>query len=267
MTESRQWYDLREKDSRPLPDPTSHPTHRNHRFFDSTGPGGVSTPRPVSPGGSHTKPLRGQVLEIDRNYILQYAHYGYVYCMLLIQDLGRSGQEEETLISGGGDGSVKLWRLDYEQAGAIVEYGTLDNGDNSVLSLAKDGSFLYAGLAEGEINVWDLETRQLVRSVRAHDGDVLTLVVGGDCIFSGANNGMVKKLNHRYECISQWKAHQGLVLASAHISFRGRRLYVTGGNDTCVAVWDFSDIAPNPIGGSRSDDGKYARQRTIYLLR
>src|SRR2546421_8213885 len=45
---SIQWYDLRQKDSRPPPTPTTHPYRRNHRFFDSKGPGGVSTPRPES---------------------------------------------------------------------------------------------------------------------------------------------------------------------------------------------------------------------------
>ncbi|KAI9672954.1 MAG: hypothetical protein M1817_003118 [Caeruleum heppii] len=251
---SIQWYDLRAKDTRPLPNPTSHPTYRNHRFFDSKGPGGVCTPRPVSPRDVPSRPLEGQVLEIDRKHIVQYAHFGYVYCMLLAREFGRDGHTEESLISGGGDGTVKLWKLDLDESGTLIENGTLENGDNSVLSIAKDGSFLYAGLSEGEINVWDLETRQLVRSVKAHPADILTLAVGGDCIFSGASNGMVKKLNRRYECISQWEGHRGLVLASALVTHRGRRLYVTGGNDARVAVWDLSDMAPNPIGGSKSGD-------------
>ena len=190
-TNSSQWYDLSQKDSRPPPNPIYHPSHRNHRFFDSVGPGGLSTPRPITTGDASPRAQGGQDLEIDKGDILQYAHYGYVYCMLLAQGLGKQGSDEETLISGGGDGTIKLWSL-HPDHGAISEAHVLENGDNSVLSLALDGTILYSGLLGGEINVWDLDTKQLVRSVRAHAEDVLTLSVGGGHIFSGGASGLAK---------------------------------------------------------------------------
>ena len=42
--------------------------------------------------------------------------------------------------------------------------------------------------------------------------------------------------------MSRWQAHSGLVLASATISRNGRLLYITGGNDDCVALWDVSGL-------------------------
>jgi len=184
------WYDLAQKDSRPPLDPTSHPSHRNHRFFDSKGPGGLSTPRPAS-----SKELRaegGQVLEIDKDDIMQFAHYGYVYCMLLARGISRDDADSEVLISGGGDGTIKLWSLHIHASRAIQEVCTLENGDDSVLALAIDGTFLYSGRLEGDINVWDLDTRQLIRSVKAHSADVLTLAATKSLIFSGGSNGYAK---------------------------------------------------------------------------
>ncbi|KAI9845100.1 MAG: hypothetical protein M1837_005104 [Sclerophora amabilis] len=239
---SIQWYDLKEKDTRQPPNPISHPFHRNHRFFDSKGPGGVSTPRPVEEAVFRAS--GGQDLEIDNEHILQYAHYGYVYCMLLTRGLGSNGPDEEMLISGGGDGTIKLWNLDSTQSGAISETAVLENGDNSVLSLALNGSFLYSGLLEGDINVWDLETMQLVRSVKAHAEDVLTVSIGGGFIFSGGASGHSKKFNQRHECLARWPSHDGLILASAVTNFHGRHMYITGGNDNCVTFWDVSVCEP-----------------------
>ena len=186
----RQWYDLSQKDLRAPPDPTSHPSYRNHRFFDSKGPTGISTPRPPSTSGPCA--LGGQDLEIDKEHIIQYAHYGYVYCMLLARGLSSGVNDSETLISGGGDGTVKLWPLQSDEDGAITKPICLERGDESVLSMALDGTVLYCGRSEGEVDVWDLDTRQLIRTVKAHESDVLTLAVGHGFIFSGGSNGIAK---------------------------------------------------------------------------
>ena len=109
--------------------------------------------------------------------------------MLLASDMCGDG---ETLISGGGDGAIKLWSLDHGNGGAITRPVPLENGDDSILALALAGTILYSGRLEGEINVWDLDTRQLIRRVKAHSVDVLSLSVGHGSIYSGAANGIAK---------------------------------------------------------------------------
>lgn len=190
-----QWYDLKSKDLRPRPLLASHPSERKDRFFDSAGPGGVQTPRPRGADTTLRDAIGGQNLEIDRNDVRQFAHYGYVYCMLLGRGILPEGPEEEVLVSGGGDGRINLWRIDAEKGGAITEAYTLEDGreeGESILSLARDGSFLYSGRFAGEVNVWDLETRQLVRSLKASTGDVLSLTIGGGLLFAGGVDGVVQ---------------------------------------------------------------------------
>ena len=158
---SIQWYNLAKRHQRPTPDLNSHPSQRTHRFFDSKGPGGISTPRP----GDSTEYFHqgGEVLDIDKDDILQYAHFGYVYCMILTNNV-RFGTSDETLISGGGDGTIKFWDLD--DRGAITPLHTLENGDDSILSMALNGLFLYAGRLDGDVDVWDLDTKQLIQTVK-----------------------------------------------------------------------------------------------------
>ena len=186
----KQWYSLLQKDIRSPRDFSSHPSQRNHRFFDSKGPGGTSTPRPLTV--TELEAEGGQVLEIDKGNIIQYAHYGYVYCMILAKGLNSGLSDEETLISGGGDGTIKLWSLDKEPEGAIRNPVILENGDGSILAMVLDGTLLYSGRLDGDINVWDLDTRQMIRRIEAHTADVLTLAVGRGLLFSGSANGFAK---------------------------------------------------------------------------
>ncbi len=113
--------------------------------------------------------------------------------MLLARGLVKNGPDDEVLISGGGDGTIKLWTLDTDNGGALIELDELPgDGDNSVLTMALDGTFLYSGLLGGEVNVWDLDTRQQIRSLKAHSGDVLSISVGGGFIFSAGATGNAK---------------------------------------------------------------------------
>ena len=113
--------------------------------------------------------------------------------MLLAQGLSNRDGVTETLISGGGDGIVKLWQLNtYRRDIPLGDPVLLENGDESVLTMALDGTVLYCGRLEGAIDVWDLDTCQLIRKVDAHTTDVLTLTIGQSLTFSGAADGIAK---------------------------------------------------------------------------
>ena len=191
---SIQWYDLKEKDARPRPALASHPSQRKNRFFDSLGPGGAQTPKPIGADARPRDAVGGQELQIDSQDIYQFAHFGYVHCMLLGKGILPEAPLEEVLVSGGGDGRILLWRIDPTRGGLITQICALEDGreeGESILSLAREGSFLYSGRFDGEVNVWDLETRQLVRSLKANTGDVHTLTLGGNVLFAGGKSGVV----------------------------------------------------------------------------
>jgi len=269
---SIQWYDLKEKDQRPLPIPSTHPLLRADRFFDSIGPDGMRTPRLEEDDPKDAK--GGQDLEIHSQHIKQYAHFGYVYCMLLTR-IHAQEQYQEVLISGGGDGVVKIWSLDASNSGAIAELYTLEDSreeGESVLSLAIDGSLLFAGRLSGEVNVWDLETRQLVRSLRCRTDDVLALTVGGGYLFCAGVTGTVEvtmssmkrilfthqtqKFNAQCERVARFQAHNGRILASAFSSHFNRPIYLTGGNDATISIWDVKDCIQAYGSGLKTSNGK-----------
>lgn len=69
---------------------------------------------------------------------------------------------------------------------------------------------------------------------------------------------VAKILNSRHENISRWTAHDQLILASCVTSFRGNEIYVTGGNDGCIAIWDISKYIGRRNKGSIISNGQWS---------
>lgn len=168
----------------------SHPSNRTHLFFDSKGPGGVSTPRPDSDevADGHG----GQLLAFPKEQYKMHAHNGYINCMLLARGLVQTGPEEEILISGAGDGTIKLWSIDVSKEYALLELAKLEDGDDGVLSLAIEGTFLYCGLIGGKISIWNLESRRLVHKIAMNGGDVWAIDNIGGVLYAGDTMGKVE---------------------------------------------------------------------------
>lgn len=188
---SIQWCSLEEGQSRCPSSLSNHPDVRNHKFFDSVNSGGKATPRPPSSGRSALIPPPNTNLEIGKRHMKHFAHFGYVYCMLMARGASRRVDgSEDTLISGGGDGTIKIWKLYKWQDRCIEEIVRLGEDDaESVLSLALDGTFLYSGKVEGVIELWDLDTLQKLRVIKAHRGDVMTIQIGWGLLWSAGATG------------------------------------------------------------------------------
>lgn len=162
---------------------------RKHRFFDSLGPGGSDTPRPPC---SFASTFTGQLVTFKRDHYRAYAHSSYVYCMLLAQALHHHDGGEEVLITGGGDGTIKIWSLDNLETTGLVPIHKFKNASGSVLSLAHYGIFLYAGLAGGQVQVYNMDSQQLVQKINVGSHDVTTLQVLDGVAVCGTSNGFLK---------------------------------------------------------------------------
>ncbi|KAI5286299.1 hypothetical protein KEM54_006895 [Ascosphaera aggregata] len=169
--------------------------------------------------------------------------------MLLVRGFAESGHQAnaEILLTGSGDGTVKIWHLENNFVDGMkmvipVEAACLDNGHDSVLSLVVDGPFMYCGLANGSVNIWNLESRQIIRRLNNHPKDLWALNITKGMIIIGGASGLVKGFNSRFEEVSSWVAHKGVILSSASGDIKGRKIFATGGNDNAVAIWDLSSF-------------------------
>ncbi|KAL4804478.1 hypothetical protein BDV18DRAFT_143243 [Aspergillus unguis] len=240
---SIQWCNLTQTGAASTQQSAAQLSKRTHRFFDSKGPDGTLAPR----GDGQSLTEGGQVLTFKRDHHNLFAHHGYVYTMTLARGLIESSPNDEVLLTGAGDGVVKIWRLEQGKADtAPTLMSKLQNGD-SVLSIAVEGSFLYCGLSGGALNIWNLDSRQLVKRIAANTGDLWAVDIIHGMAVCGNSNGIVKKFNSSFEEVGSWVAHEGTMLASAAGKFKDRNIYATGGNDNTVGIWDLTDVSLSAI--------------------
>ncbi|CAD6909532.1 unnamed protein product [Tilletia controversa] len=192
-------------------------------------------------------------LQFSSNCIVPFAHFGYVYALVLFypdhppgqphwphlrtpsNEHNQSNSPESNnnkqlpiLASASGDEHIKLWNCLPD--GSLVLRATLHNKDSDaggILTLAHQPTTLLAGTQAGTIDIWDLETLTTVRTLDAHGGhDVLslsTLRIGnpegagggaGEYVcFSSGADGGVRRWDAKFGCTAGWRAHEGLSLA------------------------------------------------------
>lgn len=218
------------RDIAPKTDPSYLPSMRFDRFFDSKGPGGNMNPRQVKPAKSITSKL----IEVPPCKVMRYAHNGYVYAMQILNTFNST----PLLVSAGGDGMVKLWRVgqNYLEVVSQVE------NEHSVLSFAIKDTFLYCGLTGGRVNVWDLSTNQQLRSFSSDDLDIFSVALHHDVLFRGTSQGVTKWLL-RGEVKSDWSVDGKAALSMCVFSTGSNDILAIAGSDKSVSVWDVTNVS------------------------
>lgn len=171
-------------------------------------------------------------IEVPAESRLAFAHYGYVYAL---HTLSRPNGDK-WLVSGSGDSDVKIWEC--HPSGGITLIRQFNSLSGAVLSFAFRDDLLYAGLQAGEIAVWDLETGACIRTIEAHEEDVLVMSALGGDVYTAAADGRVLRVNDEFDCTAAFKAHSGTVMSSTIVkSVKGDSWeLITGGNDSYVKV-------------------------------
>ncbi|CUM64556.1 uncharacterized protein PRCAT00002163001 [Priceomyces carsonii] len=199
------------------------PHLRYDKFFDSKGPGGLTNfsqtkYKLTDRAKKHDFVHDPKLVEVGHNDLIRFAHYGYVYCMEIFDTSSEkydflcnySGAYKNILISCGGDGVVNIFGVNGGLNITISKLKSLDNLE-SILSMTVQNSYLYLGLCDSSLKVWDLMTLQLIRSFeftsdsdtdaenRTTYDEVLSLGICNDCIFKASNlGGLIKFSLKRY---------------------------------------------------------------------
>ncbi|ODV84662.1 hypothetical protein CANARDRAFT_28822 [[Candida] arabinofermentans NRRL YB-2248] len=248
-------------------DPSSMPSNRFDRFFDSRGYG----QKIHSSQEKWDAFSKSRLIEVPSKNIISYAHNGYVYAMESFSNtnghvvIGGSNSEEfkEILISGGGDGSANIWGVNKNEIKLLHK---LDN-DDSVLSITKNknDSFLYCGLTDGGVKVWDLATLQLIRSYASDEGDIVSIALYNDCLFKGTNAGATK-WKYRGEVKSDWIAHDGDCLAVKVMEMDEIPYLITTGIDHSVALWNIETLSKKVVTRHQDNFDLTSTDRMLEVL-
>ncbi|KAI0036993.1 WD40 repeat-like protein [Vararia minispora EC-137] len=129
-----------------------------------------------------------------------------------------------------------IWKAD---SGEVVHVGEAPDGSYvSSVEFSSDGAFLGVGMGAGEVELWDIETGQKLRTMIGHQHQVATLSWNGHILSSGCGDGSiwhhdVRIARHK---VMELLGHSGEVCG---LTWReDGELLASGGNDNVVNIWD-----------------------------
>jgi WD40 repeat protein len=151
-----------------------------------------------------------------------------------------------TIVSGGTDGTVKLWNLDG------TERAMLKGNQGNVLSVnfSPDGKTIVSGGDDGTMKLWNLDGTERAM-LNGNQGNVLSVNFSPDgrTIVSGGTDGTVKLWNLDGTERAMLKSNQGNVL-SVNFSPDGKTIVSGGGNGT-VKLWNLDGTERATLNGNQ----------------
>ena len=154
----------------------------------------------------------------------------------------RSVPDGSTLVSGGGDTTLRLWDV---ATGEPIR--TLEGHTDSVYSVAfsPDGSTLVSGGGDTTLRLWDVATGRHLRTLEGHTDSVYSVAFSpdGTTLASGSWDRTLRLWDVATGAhIRTLSGHTGGVLSVA-FSPDGSTL-VSGGGDTTLRLWDVATGEP-----------------------
>jgi WD40 repeat protein/serine/threonine protein kinase len=152
----------------------------------------------------------------------------------------------ETIASADNSGRIIIW-----QNGEISQ--ELHMGENQIVTLAfsPDTTVLAAANAIGQVQLWSTEDYSLLRTIEAHNGQlVYSLVFAPDSqsFATGGADNAVRLWDLEGNALAEYLGHEGAVTALAYSP--DGLLLASAGIDMVVRLWNISDGAN--LWGTRS---------------
>ncbi|MDH5638355.1 MAG: hypothetical protein OEZ04_07685, partial [Nitrospinota bacterium] len=149
--------------------------------------------------------------------------------------------DSSLIVSAGGEGSVKVWDL---SSGDLMDLKG-HKGPVTKVDMTWDKKFVISGGSDRTVKIWDLGGGRIIRSLRAHQGDITALAVSSHgLILSGSEDRTARLWEiSSGRTVRVFEGHQGAV-CGALIGLDQTTGY-TAGKDGKIIKWDLKN--PDPL--------------------
>ncbi|KAG6831487.1 hypothetical protein H0H87_005054 [Tephrocybe sp. NHM501043] len=149
------------------------------------------------------------------------------------------------------EAATYIWNAD---TGAVAQLADAPDGTYvSSVDFSNDGAFLGIGLGTGDVELWDVEAAQKLRTMAGHQGQIATLSWHQHILSSGCGDGSIW---HHDVRVPRHKVMELLGHSGEVCGLRWRpdgELLASGGNDNVVNIWDgrVGDVADGARGSAK----------------
>jgi len=85
------------------------------------------------------------------------------------------------IISGGGDGSIRVSNMNFKKKGTLHIFSEAHKGPVKALAITKDNKYFVSASTSGSIKVFYLEKREYLHTIKhAHDDEITALALSRD---------------------------------------------------------------------------------------
>eukprot|EP00756_Hemistasia_phaeocysticola_P017236 Hpha_TRINITY_DN15526_c0_g4::TRINITY_DN15526_c0_g4_i1::g.104181::m.104181 len=156
----------------------------------------------------------------------------------------RTSPQGQPLVWTGQDGDIALRNVRGEVCARIEK-----KRDTLVNAMLSHENYLWVGLSDGYLRVFDQKTLALVSEVKQHAGPVMCLLSVGQTVFSGGSDWQIYVWDPRdFRCIGQLSGHQNQVNCMA---VEGDMIF-SGGEDQAIRCWTWDPVSR--VGEERIDN-------------
>ncbi|MUG96279.1 protein kinase [Scytonema sp. UIC 10036] len=147
----------------------------------------------------------------------------------------------QTLVSGSGDRSIKIWNL---QTGGIKT--SLNGHTDGVVSvaIAPEGKTLVSGSIDGTIKIWDLQTPGLKNTLTGHKDSVKSVAIApdGKTLASASSDKTIKIWDLETGKLKNTLGGQEKAVWRVAFSPDGKTL-ASGGYDNTIKIWNLKPLS------------------------